>query len=206
MTRHWDERSAVRSVSFERPTHTLRVQFESGAMYDFADVPERIYDELAHAPERDAFFRENVRDEYAATRVGDVDLAEMAHERREDALLGPPVAEQLPNPPAHEAGGPLGSAERPEPHGSRHIWVVDVIDEDSAAVQVDGRQITPMPRWLLPADAHEGDVLRVTHARSAGQSTLSIEVDRSATRHAFRRSAEQVRAAPAPDVGNIDLG
>jgi len=80
-----------------------------------------------------------------------------------------------------------------------------VLDEDSAAVQVDGRQITPLPRWLLPGDAHEGDVLRVTHSRSAGRSTLSIELDRVATRHAYQRSADQVAEAPPQDDGSIDL-
>ena len=205
MTRHWEEGSAVQSVEFDRTTHTLRVEFESGAMYDFADVPERVYEELVHSPERDAFFREHVRDEFTATRVGDIDLAEMAHERREDALLGAPLAEQIPGGSSRDRTVPLGSAGRIEVRGTPHTWVIDAMDDDSAAVQVDGRQITPLPRWLLPADAHEGDVLHVTHARSAGRSTLWIEVDRSATRLSFQRSADQVRDAPPSDAGDIDL-
>ena len=207
MTRHWNEGSAVQSVAFERATHTLRVQFENGETYDFADVPERLYEELAHSPARDAFFHENIADEFSATRVGDVDLAEMAHERREDALLGAPLAEML-SVETDERDDAFGSDEATEPgapRGTRHTWVIDVVDEDSAAVQVDGRQITPLPRWLLPADAHEGDVLRVSHARSAERSTLSIEVDRSATRRAFQRSADQMRDTPPADVGDIDL-
>ena len=185
MTRHWNEGSAVQSVTFERATRTLRVQFTSGETYDFADVPERLYDELAHSPAPDAFFHENIAEEFSATRVGDVDLAEMAHERREDALLGAPLAESVSVETVDEGDDALGSAGKSDSRalrGTRHTWVIDVVDEDSAAVQVDGRQITPLPRWLLPADAHEGDVLRVSHARSAGRSTLSIEVDRSAKR------------------------
>jgi hypothetical protein len=215
MTSHWNERSAVQSVTFERATHTLRVEFESGAMYDFADVPERVYDEMAHSPEPDTYFRDHIRDEFIPTRVGEVDLAEMAHERREDALLGPPLAEPLPDEVGDDrvddravplgTGGSSETPERPRHHVTRHTWVVDVIDEDSAAVQVDGRQITPLPRWLLPADAHEGDILRVAHARSAGRSTIAIEVDRGATRLAFERSADQIRAAPTSDIGHIDL-
>ena len=185
MTRHWNEGSAVQSVTFERATRTLRVQFTSGETYDFADVPERLYDELAHSPAPDAFFHEHIAEEFSATRVGDVDLAEMAHERREDALLGAPLAESVSVETVDERDDALGSAGSRESDAlrrTRHTWVIDVVDEDSAAVQVDGRQITSLPRWLLPADAHEGDVLRVSHARSAGRSTLSIEVDRSATR------------------------
>ena len=205
MTRHWEDGSAVQSVAFERATHTLRVEFESGATYDFADVPERVYEDFVHAAARDAFFRQHVRDEFTATRVGDIDLAEMAYERREDALLGGPLADEPPGGLADDRPVPLGASSHNEVRGTPHTWVIDMMDDDSAAVHVDGRQITPLPRWLLPADAHEGDVLRVTHARSAGRSTLSIEVDRSETRLAFRRSADQVRGAPPPDAGDVDL-
>ena len=203
MTRHWNEDSAVQSVTFERATHTLRVQFASGETYDFADVPERLYEELAHSPAPDAFFHENIADEFTATRVGDVDLAEMAHERREDALLGAPLAESMSIETVDERNAALGSAGSRESDAlrrTRHTWVIDVVDEDSAAVQVDGRQITPLPRWLLPSDAHEGDVLRVSHARSAGRSTLSIEVDRSATRLTVQRSADLRRDTPPADA------
>ena len=203
MTRHWNEGSAVQSVTFERATRTLRVQFTSGETYDFADVPERLYDELAHSPAPDAFFHEHIAEEFSATRVGDVDLAEMAHERREDALLGAPLAESVAIETVDEredALGLAGTTESGAVRSTRHTWVIDVVDEDSAAVQVDGRQITPLPRWLLPADAHEGDVLRVSHARSAGRSTLSIEVDRSATRLASQRSADQPRDTPPADA------
>ena len=199
MTRHWNEGSAVQSVTFERATRTLRVQFTSGETYDFADVPERLYDELAHSPAPDAFFHEHIAEEFSATRVGDVDLAEMAHERREDALLGAPLAESVSVETADERDDALGSAGKSDSgalRGTQHTWVIDVVDEDSAAVQVDGRQITPLPRWLLPADAHEGDVLRVSHARSAGRSTLSIDLDRSAARLAVQRAVDQ----PPADV------
>ena len=199
MTRHWNEGSAVQSVTFERATHTLRVQFASGETYDFADVPERLYEELAHSPAPDAFFHANIAEEFSATRVGDVDLAEMAHERREDALLGAPLAESVAIETVDEredALGLAGTTESGAVRSTRHTWVIDVVDEDSAAVQVDGRQITPLPRWLLPADAHEGDVLRVSHARSAGRSTLSIDLDRSAARLAVQRAVDQ----PPADV------
>jgi hypothetical protein len=204
MTSHWDELSAVRSVEFDRATHTLRIGFASGAVYDFADVPVRVYEELAHSPKADDYFRQNIRDEFAGTRIGDVDLGEIANERREDAILGSPLGEDVPRDVTDER--------RAEPddigvlvRGSRHTWVVDMMDEDSAAVQVDGRQITPMPRWLLPADARDGDVLRVTHARSGPRSTLSIEVDRAATRLAYERSADQLRDMPAGGRGDVNL-
>jgi hypothetical protein len=164
----------VRSVAFDRTTHTLRVELGSGDVYDFADVPERLYDELGHTPDRDAFFRQHICDEFSATRVGDVDLGQHARERREDAILGAPLAEQVPL----ELSDERVRIEESDAHRSHHTWLIDVLDEDSVAVQIDGRQITPLPRWLLPADAHDGDVLRVTHDRSGSRSTISIRVAR----------------------------
>ena len=176
MTSHPDE-SPVRAVHFDRATHTLRVELEGGQAYDFADIPERVYDELARTPTPDEYFRAHVQNEFAGSPSDDIDLAELAHERREDAVLGPPLAEEI-DVRDDERVVPVPRSERVEVHGTRHTWIVGVMDEDTAAIEVDGRRITPIPRWLLPADAHDGDVLRVTHARSGGHSTLSIELNR----------------------------
>ena len=202
MTRHPGD-APIRAVHFDRGTRTLRVELESGAVYDYADVPERVYDELARAPSRDSYFRENVRDEFIGSRVGEVDLAEMAHERREDSMFGAPLAERTSDPADLPAGEqPHADTER---RASRHTWVVGVIEDDAAAVEVDGRRVTPIPRWLLPADAKDGDVLQVTHTRSASRSTFTIAVDHDATRLAYQRSAEQLRHAPPGGTGDVDL-
>jgi hypothetical protein len=195
VTRHRDEVSPVRTAQFDRATHTLRVEFTNGAEYDYADVPEHLYEELARSATPDEFFRENIRDEFIGTRADDVGLARMAKERREDALLGAPLAEQ----------DVVNDVHRPQAHGSHHTWIIDVLEDDAAAIEVDGRQITPIPRWLLPADAHDGDVLRVTHSRSGSRSTLTIELDRHATRAAVQRSADQLRHAPPGDTGDVHL-
>jgi hypothetical protein len=162
----------IRDVHFDRGTRTLRIRFHGGAAYEYADVPEHYYDELARSAAPDEFFRANIRDEFIATRLGDVDLAEMAHERREDKLFGAPLAEQIADAPGD---GPSRPADDIKTRISHHTWIVDVLDDDAVAVEVDGRQITPIPRWLLPADARDGDVLRVTHERSGSHSRLSIE-------------------------------
>jgi len=205
MTRHWDEISAVRSVDFDRATHTLRVAFESGAVYEFADVPERVYEELIHSASPDATFHKHVRDEFVGRLVGEFDLAEIADERREDAILGPPLAEDVSlsimDERSIDRSDETGASDRP----SRHVWVVDVIEDDSAAIEVDGREVTPIPRWLLPSNARDGDVLRVTHARSGSRSTISIEVDRGRNRLALDRSANQIREIPAEGQGDVNL-
>lgn len=202
MSRKPDD-APIRAVHFDRATHTLRVELQTGAVWEYADVPEHVYDELARSPTPDTYFRDNVREEFIGARKGEVDLADLAHERREDSLLGPPLAEQISGITDVASAG-----ERPqyaEIRGSRHTWVVDVIEEDAAAVEVDGRRVTPIPRWLLPSDAKDGDVLRVTHARSGSRSTVSIELDHHATRVAYQRSADQLRDAPPQGTGDVDL-
>lgn len=89
---------------------------------------------------------------------------------------------------------------------TNHRWVVDVLDEASASVEVDGDRMISMPRWVLPASSHEGDVLRVTHDRppEGARSVLTIEVDSAATKRALSESADQVakgRARARRDPG-----
>jgi hypothetical protein len=60
---------------------------------------------------------------------------------------------------------------------SKHIWIVDVIEDGAASIEVDGRTVTPIPQWILPESAKEGDVFSVTHEKKEGKSTLLIETN-----------------------------
>jgi hypothetical protein len=84
---------------------------------------------------------------------------------------------------------------------SRHTWIVDVIEDGSASIEVDGRSVTPIPEWLLPAGAKEGDVLSVTHDRADGKSSLLIENDPEAKKEALDRSKNQVSRKGKNDRG-----
>jgi len=89
---------------------------------------------------------------------------------------------------------------------SKHIWVVDVIEEGSASIEVDGRSVTPIPAWLLPESVREGDVLSVTHDRGEGRSALVIETDPEANKKAHDASAKQVSRKSKNDPGgNVQL-
>jgi Protein of unknown function (DUF3006) len=89
---------------------------------------------------------------------------------------------------------------------SKHMWVVDVIEEGSASIEVDGRSVTPIPAWLLPEGVREGDVLSVTHDRGVGKSELLIETDPQAKKKALDRSAKQVsRKSKTDPGGNVQL-
>ena len=84
---------------------------------------------------------------------------------------------------------------------SKHTWIVDVIEDGSASIEVDGRTVTPIPQWMLPEGVREGDVLSITHDRSEGKSTLLIENDPDAKRKAMDRSVNQVGGKSTNDRG-----
>jgi hypothetical protein len=84
---------------------------------------------------------------------------------------------------------------------SKHTWVVDVIEDGSASIEVDGRSVTPIPAWILPEGVKEGDVLSVTHDRGQGRSALVIETDPEAKRKALDKSAKQVARKSSKDRG-----
>ena len=73
-------------------------------------------------------------------------------------------------------------------HRSRHSWIVSVLDDDSSAVEIDGRALVPLPRWMLPAGVREGDVLTVLHERKRRGSRLTIVLDRERTAVAYNQS------------------
>lgn len=84
---------------------------------------------------------------------------------------------------------------------SRHTWVVDVIEDGSASIEVDGHTVTPIPQWMLPEGVKEGDVLSVTHDRREGKSELLIETDPEAKKKALERSEKQVSRKSKNDRG-----
>jgi DUF3006 family protein len=92
----------------------------------------------------------------------------------------------------------------------KYRWIVDSMEEAIASVEIDGKQTAPLPKWLLPRGAKEGDVLEVTHdvAESGEESRLSIVVDRAGTSAAMDRSAKQVGStarSPNDPGGDITL-
>ena len=87
-------------------------------------------------------------------------------------------------------------------HGkSNHTWIIDVMEDGSASIEVDGKSVTPIPTWMLPEGAKEGDVLSVTHDRQEGKSSLLIETDAAGKRKALERSAKQVSKQSKRDRG-----
>ena len=68
-----------------------------------------------------------------------------------------------------------------DPARPSHRWAIDRIEEGTAAVEQDGDHVYEIPRFLLPREARDGDVLTVTVAEAAaGEVTLSVRIDRAA--------------------------
>jgi hypothetical protein len=59
--------SAVRSVGYE--DGTLEIEFVSGRVYQYFDVPERLSRELIRATSIGTFFNERIRDRFRYARV-----------------------------------------------------------------------------------------------------------------------------------------
>ena len=60
----------LRSVGYDRDTQTLEVEFQSGSIYQYYDVPEDIHDELMRAPSKGRFLNTDIKNVYPYSRVG----------------------------------------------------------------------------------------------------------------------------------------
>jgi hypothetical protein len=86
-----------------------------------------------------------------------------------------------------------------------HELIVDRFEGEMAVVEVDGARFFDLPRWLLPPEAREDDVLAVTCRTDAeGAITHEIRIDTAATASA-RADAQQLvdrlrRKDPGGDI------
>lgn len=58
---------SLREVGYE--DGTLEVEFTTGTVYRYFDVPERVYDELMAAASKGTFFNAQIRDRFRYARV-----------------------------------------------------------------------------------------------------------------------------------------
>jgi hypothetical protein len=69
MVRQPVESSSVRSLGYDPANRALEVQFASGAVYRYADVPSRVVEGLAVASSIGSYVARNVRGVYRYRRV-----------------------------------------------------------------------------------------------------------------------------------------
>jgi hypothetical protein len=61
--------SMMASVGYDAVSHTLEIEFQSGRVYQYSDVPRRIHHDLMQADSHGCYFNEWIRDEYAYHRL-----------------------------------------------------------------------------------------------------------------------------------------
>ena len=61
--------SNIQGVSYDRDTQTLYVQFKNGSEYSYASIPSDEYEELISATSVGSYFNDNIKGQYAFTRV-----------------------------------------------------------------------------------------------------------------------------------------
>jgi hypothetical protein len=59
----------IASVGYERDTRTLELQFTSGGVYRYFDVPPEVHRELMTAESHGRYFARNIRGRYRYARL-----------------------------------------------------------------------------------------------------------------------------------------
>lgn len=63
------ESSSLKSIGYDRNTRTLEVEFASGGVYRYDDVPTELWTELRQSTSKGKFFHDRIRDRYPTARV-----------------------------------------------------------------------------------------------------------------------------------------
>lgn len=70
MEREPVESSNLASVGYEPATETLEVEFLNGSIYQYANVPRSMYEQLLQADSKGRFLNLYIKKDYPASRVG----------------------------------------------------------------------------------------------------------------------------------------
>ena len=62
--------SNISSVGYDSETETLEVEFWSGSIYQYYNVPERVYEELMKSSSKGKFLHFQIKNAYPYSRVG----------------------------------------------------------------------------------------------------------------------------------------
>lgn len=57
------------AAGYDQNTNTLEVELQSGAVFQYYDLPQKIYDEFEKAKSKTRYYNSNIRDVYAFSRV-----------------------------------------------------------------------------------------------------------------------------------------
>lgn len=57
--------SNIASVGYDKEAHILEIEFHHGAIYQYVDVPEKVYEEFMNSPSQSAYFMNELKDKYS---------------------------------------------------------------------------------------------------------------------------------------------
>jgi len=60
----------LRSVGYNNSTKILEIEFHTGLVYQYSNVPSKVYADLMHSGEIGKFFSEKIRPRFQTKQVG----------------------------------------------------------------------------------------------------------------------------------------
>ena len=61
--------TSIRSVGYDDEADVLEIEFQSGGVYRYEEVPRGVYDDLLRAESHGRYFHDHVRGEYGYRRI-----------------------------------------------------------------------------------------------------------------------------------------
>jgi len=69
MERQTVNSSNLKSVGYDPDRRLLEIEFHTGAVYQYFNVPESVYRELMAAPSHGKYFHQHIKDQYRYQRI-----------------------------------------------------------------------------------------------------------------------------------------
>ncbi len=69
MNRQFVQSSNLKSVGYDRETNVLEIEFHSGGVYQYLNVPESVFKALLNAVSKGTYFHDNIKERYRYKRI-----------------------------------------------------------------------------------------------------------------------------------------
>ncbi len=92
MIRSSIESSCLSSVGYDKQLKLLEIEFRSGSVYQYFDVPTEIYSQLSHAPSAGRYFNKYIAYKFRYKLVENYSYQEAS---KQDRINNPPTADSI---------------------------------------------------------------------------------------------------------------
>ena len=69
MNRQHVSSSNIRSIGYDSNSQTLEIEFHSGGIYQYYNVPNSTYNALMSASSHGSFFHRHIKDQFGCTKI-----------------------------------------------------------------------------------------------------------------------------------------